>query len=150
MCTTIRWLSDIKDFESSGLRTARAGAVEGHQNGAIEGAVGGVNEPGDFFLAQDGGEAEPHLGVGRLGRTPGFLERLDEEEAQSRELLGDGAGGEFSLAEQLGLILANVLRTQLVRRAMEVVSEFSDHTQVTTYGIRRVITTIEFLDHQLA
>jgi len=84
---------DIKDFESSDLRTARAGPVEGHQNGAVEGAGCGVNEPGDFFLAQDRGEAEPHLGVGRLGRAPRFLERLDEEEAQSREVLGDGAGG---------------------------------------------------------
>jgi hypothetical protein len=48
------------------------------------------------------------------------------------------------------LILANVLRTQLVWRAMEIVGELSDLTQVTACGPRRVITTLEFFEHQLA
>jgi hypothetical protein len=44
----------------------------------------------------------------------------------------------------------NVRGAQLVRRTVEVTSEISDRTQVTAYGTRRVIATLEFLQHHLA
>jgi len=48
------------------------------------------------------------------------------------------------------LVFTNVLGAQLVRRAVEVAGEISDCPQVTAYGTRRVIATLEFLQHHFA
>ena len=55
-----------------------------------------------------------------LRHAPGPLQSLNEEEAQSGKPLGDAAQGQLSLAEQMGLVLADVLGTQPVRRAVKV------------------------------
>jgi hypothetical protein len=71
-------------------------------------------------------------------------ERLHEEEAQSRHSLANAVGGEFSFSKQMDLILANVLRSQLVRSTMEVLGELLQNERVSFYGILGVISALEF------
>jgi hypothetical protein len=73
---------DIADLESRHLGATRAGGVEGHHQDAVEGGRNGIDEPGDFLLAEDGGQATHLLGVGGLFHPAALLEGLEEEETQ--------------------------------------------------------------------
>src|SRR5271169_3481552 len=57
---------------------------------------------------------------------------------------------EFPLAEQIGLVMADVLRTELVGRALEVTRGIVYGLQVDAGCSPSVITTIEFLEHHFA
>jgi hypothetical protein len=55
-----------------------------------------------------------------------------------------------SVAEQMDLVLADVIGSKLLGRTTEVPSELLHCVQVRPYGVRRVVTTLEFVEHQLA
>jgi hypothetical protein len=59
------------------------------------------------------------------------------------------AGFEFPLAQQVGLVLAQVLLVQLVRSCVEVFGEPFDGVDVTLYSSSSVVSTLEFLQHHL-
>src|SRR5215471_11959775 len=103
---------DIADLQARELGATHAGAVEGHQNGAIEGSRCSIDELCYFFLAENGGQTIALLGIGSVGNAPGPLERLDVEEAQGAEMVGHRTGSQFVHGEELGLVLADVLRSQ--------------------------------------
>src|SRR5437660_12923527 len=65
---------DVADLQERELGAAHAGAVEGHQNGAIEGSRRSLDELGYFFLAEDSGQEIALLGIGSVGNA---TERLD-------------------------------------------------------------------------
>jgi hypothetical protein len=125
-------------------------SIEGHQQNAVEGSGRGVDELGDFLLAQYCGQALHFLGIGRLRYTPGSLQSLNEEKTQRGQPLGNAARSQLSLAEQIGLVLANVFGTQLVWRAMEITGEILHRRNVTLDGPWSVISTLEFFEHHLA
>src|ERR1035438_1258897 len=58
--------------------------------------------------------------------------------------------GEFPLTEQVRLVLTDVLRTELVGRALEVTREIFDGLEVDVGCSLGVITTLEFLEHDFA
>src|SRR3989304_3050090 len=105
----------------------------------MKGSARRVDEPCDFVLAQYRRQAKHLLGVGSLGHAPRPLEGLDEEKPQSSQVLGHAARRELSLAEQMGLILADVLGPQSVRRTVEVAGKISDRADVAACGPRRVV-----------
>ena len=110
---------DVADLQARELGAAHAGAVEGHQNGAIKGSRCGIDELGYFFLTENGGQAiAPFSGIGSVGNAPGPLERLDVEEAQGAEMVGHRTGSQFVQGEELRLVLADVLRSQAIGRAV--------------------------------
>lgn len=78
------------------------------------------------------------------------LQSLDIAEAERGHMLLHRAGVQLLLLKQVGLILAQVLRTELVGPLMEMVGEFLDHPNVGFYGTLSVITTLEFLQHYSA
>jgi hypothetical protein len=80
------------------------------------------------------GSAVALLGIGSVGNAPGPLERLDVEEAQGAEMVGHRTGSQFVHGEELGLVLANVLRSQAIGRAVEVLGEPLDQANVTLCG----------------
>src|SRR6202162_2328677 len=65
-------------------------------------------------------------------------------------MLLHGAGAQLLLLKQVGLILTQVLRTELVGSLMEMAGEFLDDPKVGFYGTLSVITTLEFLQHNSA
>src|ERR1700751_5140137 len=102
---------DVADLQAREFGAAHAGAVEGHQNGAIEGSRRSIDELCYFFLAEDSGEAIALLRIGSVGNAPGSLERLDVEKAQVAEMVGYRTGSQSAHGEELRLVLADVLRS---------------------------------------
>jgi hypothetical protein len=65
-------------------------------------------------------------------------------------MVGHRTGSQFVPGEELRLVLADVLRSQAIGRAVEVLGEPLDEANVTLCGSFRVMTTLEFLQHQFA
>ena len=78
------------------------------------------------------------------------LQSLDVEEAEGRHIVLHRTGVQLLLLKQVGLILAQVLRAELVGGLMEMVGEFLHYPNVGFYGSLSVVTTLEFLQHHLA
>src|ERR1035437_8312439 len=87
--------------------------------------------------------------MGRLRHALGFLQSINEDETQTGQSLATAARSPLSLAEQIGLVLADVLRTQAVGTAMKVAGKIFHRTDVTLDGSWRVISTLEFFEHHL-
>src|ERR1700746_4107468 len=81
---------DIADLQVGYLSTAQAGSVERHEQSAMEGSVGGIDESGDFLLAENHREVMVLFRIRSLSDAPGFLERLDVEKAQGRQVVDNG------------------------------------------------------------
>jgi hypothetical protein len=81
---------DIADLQVCYLSTAQAGSVERHEQSAMEGRASGIDESCDFLLAENRREVMVLFRIGSLGNAPGFLERLDVEKAQGRQVVDNG------------------------------------------------------------
>ena len=66
------------------------------------------------------------LRVRCIGHAPGFLERLRRRTAERASRCVTVFGGQLALAEQIRLVLADVLRSELVRRAVKVARKILD------------------------
>ena len=99
---------DIADLQVCYLRTPQTGSVERHEQSAMEGSASGIDESCDFLLAEDRWKVVVLFRIGSLGDAPGFLERLDVEKAQSRQVVRNGTRRQLPLLEQVGLVFANV------------------------------------------
>ena len=138
---------NVADLQAREFGAAHTGTVEGHENGAIEGSRRSIDELCNLFLTENLREAMALLGIGSVGNAPGPFERLDVEEAQGAEMIGHRTGSQFVHGEELSLVLADVLRSQAIGRAVEVLGEPLDEANVTLCGSLRIMTTLEFFQH---
>ena len=99
------------DLELRQLQAAHAGGVERHHDHAMERAVGGVDQTSDLLGRENVGQSARSLRVGCPIQVPLSSERLDVEEPQCRHTLPHRVGGELAIAEQMRLVLANLLGT---------------------------------------
>jgi hypothetical protein len=90
------------------------------------------------------------LWIWRQIRAPRLLQRLDIEETNSAEMLDNRVGVELSFAEQIRLVLSDVVWSELVGRAVEITREISNGTKIGAGCAGRIISTLEFLEHQLS
>ena len=141
---------DVVDFQARQLRVPDASGVERHEKDALVGRTSGVDQLRDFLLAEDRREAMCLFRVGRFGDAPGPVESLGVEKTQSRQAGRDSPRRQLPLLKQLRLIFANLPRPQAVRREIESPSKILDGADVTTCGIFRVITALEFLQHSFS
>jgi hypothetical protein len=74
---------DIADLESRHLSATRAGGVEGHHQDAVEGGRSGIDESGDFLLAEYGGQATHLLGEGVSSIPQRFLRVLRKKKRRA-------------------------------------------------------------------
>jgi hypothetical protein len=133
------------------VSAAHADAVEGHQNGAIEGSRGGIDELSDLFRTENGGQAVALFGIGSVRYAPGLLECLDVEEAQGAQMVGHATGRQLLHREELGLVLPNVLPTLGgPERSGSVVRIFRRSGCSVVCGSLRVMTSLEFLQHDFS
>ena len=65
-------------------------------------------------------------------------------------MVGHRTGRQLLHGEELGLVLPNVLRAQAIGRTVEVLCESFDEADVVLCGSLRVMTTLEFLQHDFA
>ncbi len=140
----------IADLEAGQLRVANASRVERHEHGAIEGSRSSIDELRYFFLTENGGQTVAFLGIGSVGNAPRLLQRLDVEEPQGAQMVCHRTGRQLLNGEELGLVLPNVLPAQAVRRTVEVLCESFDEADVVLCGSLRVMTTLEFFQHDSA
>src|SRR5580692_924925 len=71
---------DVADFQVCQFSASYSGGVERHQQGAMEGSAGGLNELSNFFLAEDRWQAMGSFRIGSVGDAPSSLERLTVKE----------------------------------------------------------------------
>jgi hypothetical protein len=72
---------------------------------------GRIDEPRNFFLAENRWQVNSLLRVGSLFDAPGSLESFGVEKSQTCQALRHRVRGELSLPEQLGSIFTNVSGT---------------------------------------
>jgi len=110
----VRYLDDgrIEIDNSAAERALRCVAIgiERHQQHAIDGGLGCLDQPSDFFLAEHLRQVQHLLRIGRLGGAPGLLQNLRVKEAQSAQALRHRVLCQLPLTEHGRLILTNVLR----------------------------------------
>src|ERR1035438_2852224 len=78
------------------------------------------------------------------------VKRAHEEEPQCPHGVFDASRTELELPEQGGLVAAQIIRTELVRRLAEVLCESFDETQITPRRAGRVVATLELFEHHFA
>ena len=125
-----------------------ASRVQQHEDGPRLEIAGGVNEPGHFVRAQ----YLRHAGMGVLrvrygiGRKPP-LQRAHKEESQRGHLSDHGIRLQVPLAQQVGLVLTNMLRTEWLA---EESREPLDSADIGAGSCWREVTSLEFLQHHFA
>jgi len=122
---TILLAVDIADLQVRQFGAPHSGRIGGHQQHAVKLCVRRVDQPRDFFLAQDRGQVNHLFRIRSLGHAPGLAQRLAEEEPQGRQPLCHGVRGQLSPGEQLRLIFAHLLGTQLVGWTVEIARKSS-------------------------
>jgi hypothetical protein len=82
---------DVADFQVCQFSASYSGGVERHQQSAMEGSAGGLNELSNFFLAEDRWQAMRPFRVGSVSDVPGSLERLTVKEPPFGALMDEYA-----------------------------------------------------------
>ena len=78
------------------------------------------------------------------------LERLDVEEPQRSRSLRNRLRRQLPFAQQVELILTDLLCAKLVGSTMKVFSELLNRMQIASCGARRVVATLEFFEHPVS
>jgi hypothetical protein len=146
----MRWLSTSLIFRRVNSAFANAGRVESDKHGAIKGSRSGVDELRYLFLTENGGQTVAFLGIGSVSNTPRLLQRLNVEKPQGAQMVCHRTRRELPHGEELGLVFPDVLPAQAVRRRVEVLCESFDEADVALCGSLRVMTTLEFFQHDSA
>ena len=90
---------DVIGFERDGFRDAQAGAIAGHQSGAISEAGDVIEEREEFFLTEDDGKLEGAFGAREIFTGPGHFERGEIEKFQGADALVDGFRRQLAFVE---------------------------------------------------
>jgi hypothetical protein len=141
---------DVAELQACRLGVPGSGGIERHQQSAMEGSGGRIDELSNFFLTEDRWQTMGPFWIRSVCDAPIPSESLGVEEPQGRQTDPNCARRQLPFLEQLGLILTNVLRAQAVRGTLESSSKILDGVHVTAYSFVRVIATLEFLQHQFA
>ena len=141
---------DIGDLQPGDLGAAHACAVENHQQRALEQAAAGLDETRHFLPAEDVGQLPAHLGIRKELTELVAVERAYEKEPQCGHVVLNRSRAEFSLLEQIGLVTAQMVGTELVRGLAEMLREPFDETQITPDRPGAVVATLELFEHDFA
>ena len=96
----------------------------------MEEVTGRVDELCYFLGTQDLRKLAIAFGSRNIFEQIASLQRLDIEEAERGHMLLHGASVQLLLLKQVGLILTQVLRTELVGPLTEMAGEFLDDPKV--------------------
>src|ERR1019366_799918 len=132
------------------LGATHASAIEGHEDGAIEGDGRGVDQAGDLFRTPDDREVNLLLRVGHFVPVPGALQDFAKEKTQRTDDLIDRVVGEFPVTEKMGRVFTEMLRAELVRGTVEIARQVLDNAQVGARGTFSVIATRDFIERQFS
>jgi hypothetical protein len=141
---------DVGDLQPAQLSPAYAGRIERHHHRTMHQVAGRIDQTGHFFLAEHGRQTLVLLRkrdrIGQVRPT----QRLDEQEAQRCCPSFDGAREQLAIAKQMDLVVAYMVWSKLLRRTSEIPGEVLNRVDVRPYGVRRIVTALKFVEHQLA
>ena len=80
----------------------------------MEKVPGTVDEPGNFLLTENDRQTLEALWVGQILLHIPALQNLDIEESKRGNLDDDGAVSQFPVFEQINLIAAKIVRSQMI------------------------------------
>ena len=112
------------------LRVPHARGIQHHQHRAVGERPRGINQSGDFVDRQDRRQPTRDLRIRNVVEQIAALQRLDEEESERRDVQLHGPRLQLPLAQQIGLIRAQVVLIQLVGRPLEVLGELFNRLDV--------------------
>jgi hypothetical protein len=141
---------DIGNLKRAQLGPPQPRRVESHKDGPVHQVARCVNQPGDFVLTENGWQWAWPLRKRDMIRQVWPSQCLHEEEPQRGCPLLDGAGGQFAVAKQMDLVRADVLRPKLIGALPEERRELLDGADVTSYSIRGIVSTLEFVQHHFS
>jgi hypothetical protein len=97
------------------LGATHAGSIENDQQSAPEQVPAGVDQPCNFFLAQNARQSLTLSWIGQKLTKLRALQRAHVQEAQCSNMVEDASDGQLPLLEQIGLISAQMIQAKLVR-----------------------------------
>src|ERR1019366_3983175 len=140
---------DVADLQAGRFCAAGTGGIERHQKDAMKGAIGSVDQTCYFLLAEYRWKMTHLLRIGRLGNAPASLQHVDVEKAQRRQPQDNGVWAVLQLGEEHRLILANILRTELIGRTTKVAAEMRNAMQVAADRGIGEVAAMQLLKHEL-
>src|SRR5260370_40304995 len=141
---------DVADLQAGRFCAACPGGIEGHQQDAMKLRVCRVDQTCDFFLTEYPWEVAPLLRIRRLCDAPVALQDVDIEEPQRRQPHNYSVRTVLQLGEQHRLVLANVLRTKLLRWTPEVLAEMRHAEPFSRERCLVEVAAVQLLEHELA
>jgi hypothetical protein len=139
----------IRDLQPGEFGASEACGIEGHEQSALKRRGRGFDETVNFLSAEDGRKMNHLLRVRRQVGAPRLLQRPDVEETDPTQVLDNGVGLKLSFAEQICLVLADVIRPELVGGTIEVARILVDGPEISSRCAGGVVSTLEFFEHQL-
>ncbi len=115
----------------------------------MEQVPGTVDPPGNFLLAEDDRQPLEALGIWQILLHIPALQNLDVEESKRGNLDDNRAVRQFPVFEQIDLIAAKIVRSQVIEPLLHVLAERFHCMQIRTNRCFRVSAAHEFLAHPL-
>src|SRR5262245_26398615 len=122
---------DVFHTQGSDFRDAQAGTISKHEHGFVLDGGDGLEEAGEFFLAEDDREFLDGARERHLGDLVNSTKAVAIEEAEGTDGLSDMAPRDFPLADQVDLVRANVFRSKMLGGDPEVQGELADTFEVS-------------------
>src|SRR5665213_757403 len=116
---------DVADLQSSHFGPACSRGIERHDQDALKGRLGRIDQTSYFRLTEDLWQMQFLLRLGCLGDAPASLQHLDIQKPQCGKPLCDRVRGPLPGAEHRSLVLPDMIGAKPVRRTTEVLSECS-------------------------
>jgi len=105
---------DVADLQVRRFCASCAGGAKCHQQKAVEGIVGGLNQTRCLFRTERPRQAGNLFRIRCFGNAPVSFQHMDVEEAQGSQPLDYRVRAELWLGEEHRLIVTDVLRAKLV------------------------------------
>jgi len=141
---------DVADLQTTQFGPPHGGGVQGHEQDAVIEIAGRVDEEGHLLWTEHSRQSLGGFRKRDAVRQKVPSQRFDEQEAQRGHVLRDRGRSQLLGLEQVSLILPYLLGAELVGRLVKMFRERPHDSNVGFRGTRRVITTLEFLQHLFA
>jgi len=141
---------DISPLQARRLRTSHPGAIEQHQQRAVEQGSTRVDQTRYFFLAEDAGKLLRHAWIRNVLAELIALQRTHVEKTQCGYVVLDRARRQLARLQQVRLVGAQVIRAQLLRRLAEEPGVLLNPADVVADRALVVVAALELFEHHLA
>ena len=138
---------DIAHVQGHHLGDAQAGAVGGHQRGAIANGRDMLEELGYFDLAEDYRQFVWHAGARQHIFRPGRFQSHVVEKFRRRYELVDGLGRQAALVGQVQLIFPDLFQAEMFRAGLVESGQTGNVMHVVSLRLRAEVAQLHVFEH---